>query len=216
MDSFDPFYDRMIKERWVDMLDQHSNFRLIECDIRDASSAAAWLDGADAVIHLAAIAGVRASLDAPGRYMSINVGGTTAVLEACRSSGVTRVILASSSSVYGDRGKRRLEESDTPLEPVSPYGVSKYACELIARVYARIHGFRIAALRFFSRIDHTFTTVDIPRQASLDHFVEFIQRNRLVGFKAPGAEFVSVVGRFVMMSIIGCYQLLRVKTPYGQ
>jgi UDP-glucuronate 4-epimerase len=82
--------------------------------------------------------------------MAVNVGGTTSVLEACVRSGVSRVVFASSSSVYGECGDERLSEEDSRLEPVSPYGVSKYAGESVAEMYARLHGIRVAALRFFS------------------------------------------------------------------
>jgi UDP-glucuronate 4-epimerase len=150
VDNFDPFYDRSLKERWLGQLRPHPSFRFVESDICSNTAIPAWLEGVDAVVHLAALAGVRASVDDPTRYMTVNVGGTTAVLDACRRSGTTRVVIASSSSVYGERGDVCLKESDTNLEPLSPYGVSKYTGELIARLYAGLYGLRIAALRFFS------------------------------------------------------------------
>lgn len=150
VDNFDPFYDRTVKERWVEPLLVRPNFRLVESDICRGAVNATWLKDAQAVVHLAARAGVRSSVNDPERYVSANVGGTTAVLDGCRRFAVARVVIASSSSVYGERGDVCLKESDTQLEPVSPYGVSKYAAELVARMCAGLYGFRVATLRFFS------------------------------------------------------------------
>jgi len=150
VDNFDPFYERATKERWLKPLLAQPNFRFFESDVCAAAGSPEWIKDVSAVIHLAALAGVRTSVSDAARYMAVNVGGTTSVLEACRNSGVRQVVVASSSSVYGERGGQRFDEAETGLEPVSPYGVSKYAGELISQMYARLHGFRVAALRFFS------------------------------------------------------------------
>ena len=150
VDNFDPFYDRSVKERWLDSLVQRPNFRFVESDICLSGACCDWLEGAEAVVHLAALAGVRASVEDPERYMAVNAGGTTTVLDACRLLGTKRVVIASSSSVYGEREDSCLNENATRLEPPSPYGVSKYAGEMIARLYANLYGLRVAALRFFS------------------------------------------------------------------
>ncbi|MGH7644612.1 MAG: NAD-dependent epimerase/dehydratase family protein, partial [Gemmatimonadales bacterium] len=98
VDNFDPFYPRAVKERNLEALRGHARFRLCEADVRrDALP----LAGADAVIHLAAMAGVRPSLEDPARYMDVNATGTAHVLDAAARAGVRRVVLASSSSVYG-------------------------------------------------------------------------------------------------------------------
>jgi len=105
----------------------------------------------DCVIHLAARAGVRASVDNPRRYARTNVEGTTSVLEACRKAGVAKVLFASSSSVYGAPTPLVVPSSETdPVHPMSPYGVSKVAGELLCEAYAHLYGMQIACMRLFS------------------------------------------------------------------
>jgi len=103
----------------------------------------------DAVIHLAARAGVRPSLADPALYESVNVAGTLALLEACRKAGVGRFVFASSSSVYGN-GSAPFSEADEALAPISPYGISKLMGEHYVRIYAHLHGIRATCLRFFT------------------------------------------------------------------
>jgi len=102
------------------------------------------------VVHLAARAGVRPSIEDPGLYASVNVEGTVRVLEACRQAGVRRVAFGSSSSVYGDDTPVPFREDAPALAPISPYAATKRAGELLAEVYRSLYGFRIAALRFFT------------------------------------------------------------------
>ena len=105
----------------------------------------------DLVIHLAAKAGVRASLEDPLAYVKTNVEGTTMVLEACRRAGVSRMIFASSSSVYGHPAQHGIPScEDDPPFPLSPYGATKVAGEALCRTYATLYGMDIIALRFFS------------------------------------------------------------------
>jgi UDP-glucuronate 4-epimerase len=149
VEAFAPYYDRSIKERHIAAVVGHPRFALIEADVRAPD---AWHDAAtraDVVVHLAARPGVRASFRAPVATMEINAGGTAAVLETCRRAGVSRLVIGSSSSVYGEvRGAAR-EEGST-VRPLSPYGVSKRAAELLADAYAVGCGFRTALLRLFS------------------------------------------------------------------
>ena len=104
----------------------------------------------DQVIHLAARAGVRPSLEQPGLYQRVNVEGTTNVLEAVRQAGVRKVILASSSSVYGVNSKTPFSESDPIFSAISPYAASKLACEALGHVYHHVYGIDVAMLRFFT------------------------------------------------------------------
>jgi UDP-glucuronate 4-epimerase len=102
LDNFDPFYDRRIKEGALAKLREERGFSFAEGDIRDESLLCELLDGVDVVVHLAARAGVRPSIEDPGLYASVNVEGTVRLLEACRSRDVRRFVFGSSSSVYGD------------------------------------------------------------------------------------------------------------------
>jgi len=104
----------------------------------------------DAVIHLAARAGVRPSLDQPLLYGQVNVQGTTTLLEACRKEGVRKFVFASSSSIYGIANTVPFREDDSVNLPVSPYAATKIAGEKIAYTYAHLYGLQVVCLRFFT------------------------------------------------------------------
>jgi len=150
VDNFDPFYARATKEASLAALQARAGFGFVEGDIRDGDTIKGLVQGCDAVLHLAALPGVRPSIDTPERFMSVNVTGTTTLLEACRSAGVRRVVFGSSSSVYGDTTEVPFREDAPAADPISPYAASKRAGELLCSVYAHLHGFRIASLRFFT------------------------------------------------------------------
>ena len=166
LDNFDPFYPREIKEANLAVLRGSPRFRLVEGDIRDAALVRRSLEGADAVVHLAARAGVRPSLADPELYASVNVGGTTTLLEAARTAGLHAFVFAGSSSVYGDAAPVPFREDDAATEPISPYAATKRAAELLCSTFVHLYGMRIISLRFFTaygprqRPDlaiHTFT-----------------------------------------------------------
>lgn len=152
LDSFDPYYDPALKRANLRTAAQASGFRLVEGDIRDESLLAGLLSAErfQAVIHLAARAGVRPSIADPATYADVNVTGTIRVLEACRRAGVRRFLFGSSSSVYGDNEKVPFAEDDPVDRPVSPYAATKRAGELIAWNYHRLSGMEVACLRFFT------------------------------------------------------------------
>ena len=104
----------------------------------------------DQVIHLAARAGVRPSLEQPALYQRVNVEGTVNVLEAARKNGVKKITLASSSSVYGVNAKVPFSESDPIFSAVSPYAASKLACEALGHTWHHIYKMDVAMLRFFT------------------------------------------------------------------
>jgi UDP-glucuronate 4-epimerase len=104
----------------------------------------------DQVIHLAARAGVRPSLEAPALYQRVNVEGTVNVLEAARKNGVKKIIIASSSSVYGVNSKVPFSESDPIFSAISPYAASKLACESLGHVYHHVYGMDVTMLRLFT------------------------------------------------------------------
>jgi len=151
VDNFDPFYDRRIKQRNLAAALDCGGFRLVEGDIRDdALLAQLFGEPVDAVVHLAALAGVRNSLEQPLAFNDVNVGGTIRVLEAARACGRPRFILASTSSVYGNSPHTPYRE-DAPLwHCISPYGASKIACERYGYIYHAVHGMEVVALRFFT------------------------------------------------------------------
>ena len=144
IDDFNDYYDPGLKRRNL----PSSGFRLYEKDIRESAEIVAR-EKPDVLIHLAARAGVRPSLQDPLLYDSVNVGGTLTLLEACRRTGVPRFLFASSSSVYGDT-KVPFREDDLSLQPVSPYGITKLLGEHYVRAYTRFHGLRATCLRFFT------------------------------------------------------------------
>lgn len=151
-DSFDPYYPRKLKEQNISECTRNPNFLLVEGDIRDRSMLAEVFTHHkfDAVVHLAARAGVRPSLEQPELYAEVNIDATVGLFELCRKSNVSKIVFASSSSVYGDRDGGPFRESDNTDRPLSPYGSTKKAGEVVAHVYSHLYGFSIACLRFFT------------------------------------------------------------------
>ncbi|MBE7507719.1 MAG: GDP-mannose 4,6-dehydratase [Planctomycetia bacterium] len=150
LDSFDSFYDPKIKRANIAGCLTNSNFRLVEGDIRDAEVVAAALKGCDLVVHLAARAGVRPSIEDPLLYQDVNVRGTNVILETMRKLGMKKLVFASSSSVYGNIKKVPFSETDVVDNPISPYAATKKAGELICHAYHHLFGMDITCLRFFT------------------------------------------------------------------
>jgi UDP-glucuronate 4-epimerase len=153
MDNFDPFYARSIKEANLDAARSHPQFRFAEGDLRDPEFLAGLFDDArpGTVIHLAARAGVRPSIEQPEEYHDINVMGTVHLLEAMRKVGTDRLIFGSSSSVYGARTDQRPFKEDEGADlPVSPYAATKRAGELLCHTYFHLYGLSCYCLRFFT------------------------------------------------------------------
>jgi UDP-glucuronate 4-epimerase len=151
-DNFDPYYDPAQKRRNVAWASRQEGYRLIEGDVRDADAVASALDDAqpDVVVHLAARAGVRASIADPRAYVEVNELGGLNVLEASRAHSNTPVVYASTSSAYGDSPAIPFAEDDAAVSPLSPYAASKRAGELMARAIHHVHALPIAVLRFFT------------------------------------------------------------------
>jgi UDP-glucuronate 4-epimerase len=151
LDNFDTFYDPRIKHANLERCREHPAFRLVTGDIRDeAALAAAFAEPCEVVFHLAARAGVRPSIVDPVLYASVNLDGTTRLLEACRREGVRRFVFGSSSSVYGDNAKVPFAEDDPVDHPISPYAATKKAGEVVAHAFHHISGMAVACLRFFT------------------------------------------------------------------
>jgi UDP-glucuronate 4-epimerase len=155
LDSFDTFYDPEIKRRTVRELSAHPAFRGVEGDVCEPQAAAAALAAAgapraDAIVHLAARAGVRPSIQHPLLYARVNVEGTAGVLELSRRMGDAPVVFGSSSSVYGNTAPAPFREDDPVAAPISPYAASKRAGELLCHAHHHVHGTSVVVLRFFT------------------------------------------------------------------
>jgi len=152
LDNFDDFYDPTVKHANLSGCQASARFELVRGDIRDAVLVDRLLSrrAAEVLVHLAARAGVRHSVEQPVLYQDVNVGGTTVLLEAARRHGVGRFIFASSSSVYGNNQKVPFAESDNVDYPISPYAASKKAGELICHAYHHLYGLNVTCLRLFT------------------------------------------------------------------
>lgn len=151
LDCFDEtLYEAALHRAQLAPLLLHPAFRFVEGDILAKGLLGELTKEADAVLHLAALAGVRPSLQQAVRYMRTNVEGTQMVLDACRQNGVRRIVFASSSSVYGAYTAVPFREEDVAVRPASPYAASKRAGELICSTHADLYGASIAGLRFFT------------------------------------------------------------------
>lgn len=150
-DNFDPYYDRSLKEQNAALLHKHGVV-IIEGDLRNSSAMTAAMSTykPDTIIHLAARAGVRPSLEDPLTYVEVNLGGTIRLLELAREFGVRDIVFASSSSVYGFSTAPKFKETDNTDAPLSPYGATKKAGELLCHTYHHLYGMSFACLRFFT------------------------------------------------------------------
>lgn len=152
-DDLNAFYDLSIKDRNLHEVETAgAGFEFVRGDITDRAAVEALFDRAkfDQVLHLAARAGVRPSLEQPALYQRVNVEGSVNVLEAARRTGVKKMVIASSSSVYGVNAKVPFAESDPIFSAISPYAASKLACEALGHVYHHLYGMDIVMLRFFT------------------------------------------------------------------
>jgi UDP-glucuronate 4-epimerase len=184
VENFDPFYDRNEKEANLAPHRHSGQLRLVECDLRDTDGLRHALDGAfDVIVHLAAKAGVRPSIDNPLEYQDVNVRGTHILLELCREWRVRQFVFASSSSVYGVNPRVPWREDDHELLPISPYASTKLSGELLGHVYASLFGIRFIALRLF--------TVYGPRQRpdlAIRKFAELMLANRPIPVFGAGGS----------------------------
>jgi len=152
VDNLNPYYDPSLKRARLARLSEHRNFRFRHCDLADRSSTQALFDSGDfdLVVHLAAQAGVRYSVDNPHVYIDSNITAFLHVLEGCRHHGLPRLVFASSSSVYA--GNTELPFSlQSPVDtPISLYAATKRSGELMAHCYTRLYGLAATGLRFFT------------------------------------------------------------------
>ncbi|HWL84019.1 MAG TPA: NAD-dependent epimerase/dehydratase family protein [Roseomonas sp.] len=152
LDNLTPYYDVRLKQARLQKLEDHPGFSFRHLDLADAATTreAFGTFQPEAVVHLAAQAGVRYSLDNPAAYTSANVDGFLSVLEACRAHPVRHLVYASSSSVYGANTKVPFSEKDPVDRPVSLYAATKRANELMAQTYGHLFRIPASGLRFFT------------------------------------------------------------------
>lgn len=182
LDNFDEYYPSSLKRRNIARALASPRFRLVEGDIGDERlMVELFTESFAVVVHLAARAGVRPSIDDPGLYARVNVQGTIAMLEGSRRSNVQHFVFGSSSSVYGVGENIPFREDGGALLPVSPYGASKLAAEVYCAAYHRLYGLPVTCLRFFS--------VYGPRQRpdmAIHRFVRLIDEGKPVPMYGDG------------------------------
>ncbi|MFA4880205.1 MAG: GDP-mannose 4,6-dehydratase [Candidatus Doudnabacteria bacterium] len=183
LDNFNPFYDVNIKKGNIKLALQNPHYTLVKGDIRDRNLLKKIFTQHhfNFIIHLAAKVGVRPSVEKPAEYLEVNVNGTLNLLEQARLHKIKNFIFASSSSVYGANTKVPFSEKDITDHPLSPYGATKKAGELLCYNYYQLYKLNIAVLRFF--------TVYGPRQRpnmAIHQFTKLIGAGKTVSLYAHG------------------------------
>ncbi len=210
VDNFDPFYSVEIKRRNLGRALAQDTFTFINEDILEEPEMCRIVADfkPDVVVHLAAKAGVRPSLSDPRGYMMTNVAGTASVLEASRLAGVSHVVLASSSSVYGDSEYTPFKEAHRTDTSVSPYAASKKACESLAHSFHHVYGMNTTCLRFF--------TVYGPRQRpdlAIARFTDLISKDQPVPLFGDGTTSRDYT--FVLDTVDGIVKAMERATGYS-
>ena len=185
LDNFDPFYPREAKERNLRGPKAHSGFSFVEADLRDARAMAELMERhrPQRIVHLAAKAGVRPSLENPAGYVESNVQGTLNLLLACQRCPVEHFVFASSSSVYGNDVQAACTEESSTDSPASPYGATKKAGEVLCFTYHQLLKIPMTCLRLF--------TVFGPRQRpdlAIHKFVRLLEAGKPVPFFGDGSS----------------------------
>ncbi len=152
IDNFNSFYDPSIKRANIATCLKHDRFELCKGDITDRHLLESLFErhAIDAIIHLAAWAGVRPSIEQPEIYEEVNLGGTMNLLQQARHGGVKKFVFASSSSVYGGRTDPPFSESDSVSRPVSPYAATKRSGELLCYTFHHLFDLNVSCLRYFT------------------------------------------------------------------
>lgn len=209
LDSFDAFYDRATKLVNLSVSRDDSRFSFFESDIRDAEALDSLPRSVDTVVHLAALAGVRPSIAEPKRYASVNVVGTFEILEWAKRRGVSRLLFASSSSVYGNHPEVPFREDMAVGRPISPYAATKVAGELACHTFHHVHGMSVIALRFF--------TVYGPRQRpdlAIHKFARLLRAGRplpLFGDGSTARDYTYVDD--IIEGVLGALDFVRRSQP---
>ncbi|HVC55438.1 MAG TPA: SDR family NAD(P)-dependent oxidoreductase [Stellaceae bacterium] len=152
VDNLSPYYDVALKEARLAILGRHHGFRFARIDLADRAACTALFAGErfETIVHLAAQAGVRYSIEQPLAYVDANLVGFAHVIEGARAQQIGHFVFASSSSVYGGSGKLPFAETDRVDHPITLYAATKKSNELVAHSYAHLFGLRCTGLRFFT------------------------------------------------------------------
>jgi UDP-glucuronate 4-epimerase len=152
LDNLNNYYDPVLKRARLDRLQRQSGFRFYQLDLENSEGISKLfaIELPDRVVHLAAQAGVRYSLENPLAYVNSNVVGFLSILEGCRHHGIVHLVYASSSSVYGGNQQLPFSEQHAVNHPVSLYAATKKANELMAHTYSHLYGLAATGLRFFT------------------------------------------------------------------
>ena len=152
LDNFNDYYDVALKDARAAILDGYDNFSMVRLDLadRDGMDALFAKEKFDKVVHLAAQAGVRYSIENPHSYIDSNIVGTLHILEGCRHNDVEHLVYASSSSVYGANTTMPFSVHQNVDHPLALYGATKKANELMAHTYSNLYGLPTTGLRFFT------------------------------------------------------------------
>lgn len=183
VDNFSDYYDVRLKERNISHNLKNPLYKLYKTDIEDivALNKVFEENNIDVVVHLAARAGVRPSLENPMGYVKTNILGTVNVLECMRAKNITKIVFASSSSVYGNCKENIFSENLKVTEPISPYAATKSACEQLLFTWHHLYNISVVALRFF--------TVYGPRQRpdlAIHKFAKMIKCNKPIQMYGDG------------------------------
>jgi len=184
IDNFNDYYDPSIKERNIKAHLDNDNFTLYRGDIRDEVLVNKVFDEneIDNIMHLAAMAGVRPSIENPMLYQDVNVKGSQVLLEAMKNHGVKNIVFASSSSVYGNNDVVPFSETHNVDRAISPYAATKKSNEIMCHVYHKLEEFNVILLRFF--------TVYGPRQRpdlAIHKFTKLISNGTEIPFYGDGS-----------------------------
>ncbi len=206
LDNLDSFYAEPLKRANLDEIARSpsgANFSFVKGDIREADAINQLVaqQRPSVIVHLAARAGVRPSIQQPALYADVNLRGTANLLEAARTHNVERFVMASSSSVYGNNEKTPFAETDDVNEPISPYAATKRSCELLAHTFHHLYNLPVASLRFF--------TVFGPRQRpdlAIMKFMRMIAHEEAIpvfgdGSMARDFTYIDDIARGVLASI---------------
>lgn len=222
LDNFCSFYPPEIKRRNIQLCLNQPNFTLIEADITAPEALAKVFNTnhIDLVIHLAAMAGVRPSIQDPLLYTRVNILGTLNLLELCAAHQIDKFIFASSSSVYGNNPQVPFSESDPVDNPISPYATTKKAGELLCHTWHHLHRISMLCLRFF--------TVYGPRQRpdlAINKFTELLARGESLPVFGDGSssrdytyisDIVSgILGAVEYLQNHHCYEIINLGSDRG-
>lgn len=185
VDNFCDYYSPELKRKNISNALLNSNYKLYEADIENLEELEKIFseNKIDIIVHLAARAGVRPSIEKPVEYMQTNVMGTVNILELMKKYGVKKMCMASSSSVYGNCKAEKFSEDLNVRRPISPYAASKSACEQICYTYHHLYDLNIVMLRYF--------TVFGPRQRpdlAINKFVNLIRNNQPINMYGDGTS----------------------------